>query len=92
MSNRDPRVVLRKLIVMCALGPMLKQFRDKIVNIDEFLADRRQLAESNGAVFWDDTTFLSDRVVFADRVHLNAGGARAYNEMFFSGLAGAAAP
>ena len=35
MSNRDPRVVLRKLIVMCALGPMLKQFRDKIVNIDD---------------------------------------------------------
>jgi len=81
----------RGSIVVCVLSPMLKQFRDKIVNVDEFLGNLRRIAESNGAVFWDDSTFLSDRVSFSDQVHLNTKGARAYNEMFLSGLAGAVA-
>jgi hypothetical protein len=79
-------------IVVCVLSPMLRQFRDKIVNVDEFLANLRRLAESNGAVFWDDSSLLSDRVLFSDQAHLNTKGVRAYNEMFLSGLAGAVAP
>jgi hypothetical protein len=76
----------RGIRVVCVLSPILPERRDKAINLAQFTAGLRRLAEDSGAMFFDDSALISDHALFADQAHLNAAGVQLYDEMFFKRL------
>jgi hypothetical protein len=76
----------RGVRVVCVLSPILPERREKTSNLAKYTAGLRRLAEDNGATFFDDSAFTSDRTLYADQAHLNAAGVRLYDAMFFKRL------
>jgi hypothetical protein len=77
----------RGVTVVCVLSPILPQWRERTRNLAGYVDTLRTLAESHGAIFFDDLAAISDPNMFADAAHLNTEGVDRFVRIFFAQLA-----